>query len=183
MNQDVERWFLAEGEQLLKKVGIRPGDQVLDFGCGNGCYTIPAAMRAGEEGVVYALDRSKYALNELIREVTNRNLRNVVLLHSIEELNRALGGSRLDVLLLYDVIHSYYFTNRQRVDLFRFLAPLVNKRGIVSIFPRHMSSREIGEVEEELSSLGFRLESEMETELLHDQRNTSGRLYTFRSIT
>lgn len=46
-----------------------------------------------------------------------------------------------------------------------------------------MSSREIEDVEEGLFSLGFRLESEMETELLHDQRYASGKLYTFRKRT
>jgi cyclopropane fatty-acyl-phospholipid synthase-like methyltransferase len=39
---------------LLKKVGIWPGDLVLDFGCGRGCYTIPAAGIVGKRGVVYA---------------------------------------------------------------------------------------------------------------------------------
>lgn len=182
MNKDVERWFLEEGENLLKKVGVRPGDLVLDFGCGNGCYTIPAAKRTGERGVVYALDTRRYALKELVQEASNRNLGNVVPVHSIDELKKTLGVRRLNVLLLFDVIHHYYFSNRQRINLLRSLAPMVIDGGIVSIFPRHMGSQELEGVKNELSSLGFRLESEMETELLHDQRHASGRIYNFSKL-
>ncbi len=130
--------------------------------------------------MVYALDTSNYALKELIREASDRKLGNVVPLHSVGELKKTLGRSRLDVLLLYDVIHGYYFSNRQRMDLLRSLTPLIKKGGIISIFPRHMSSPEIEEVEQELHSLGFRHDSAMETELLHDRSYTSGRIYNFR---
>ena len=56
MTRDIERWFVAQGEELMKRVGIRPGDLVLDFGCGSGCYTIPAANPAGQ-GCIYNFRR------------------------------------------------------------------------------------------------------------------------------
>ena len=40
----------------VKDAGIRAGDVVLDFGCGLGFCTFPAADRVGQEGKVHALD-------------------------------------------------------------------------------------------------------------------------------
>ena len=39
--------------ELLKAVGIKKGQTVLDFGCGEGNYTIPAAKLVKNEGKVY----------------------------------------------------------------------------------------------------------------------------------
>jgi len=46
----------APALEVLQKAGIKTGKTVLDFGCGSGTYTIPAAKIAGEEEKVYALD-------------------------------------------------------------------------------------------------------------------------------
>ena len=49
-------WESKIGVEFLKKVGIRKDDKVFDFGCGNGNYTIPAAIIAGDKGAVFAID-------------------------------------------------------------------------------------------------------------------------------
>ena len=48
--------------EVLEKAGIERGQIVLDFGCGSGTYTLPAARIVGSEGKVYALDKDKKAL-------------------------------------------------------------------------------------------------------------------------
>jgi hypothetical protein len=152
----------------------------LDFGCGKGSYTVPAAGLVGNRGKVYAVDRSSCSLADLTQEASSRALGNVVPVRSIDELKAKLGTKSLNVVLLYDVIHSYYFTGTQRMELLRTLAVMVTHGGIVSVFPRHMSSPEIEGIERELGNLGFRMESQIESELLHDQCYTTGRLYNFR---
>jgi protein-L-isoaspartate O-methyltransferase len=179
MGEDIRHWFAGQGQRFLQKAGLRVGDAVLDFGCGRGCYTIPAAKVVGRSGVVYALERNEVILSELMREASSQNLTNIVALQSIECMKRALGGRSLDVVLLYDVIHGYYFTRAQRNNLLHTLAPEVSRNGIVSIFPRHMSSGEFEGTKRQLTSLGFALQTRMEAELLHDNRFTSGNIYTF----
>jgi cyclopropane fatty-acyl-phospholipid synthase-like methyltransferase len=179
MEQDIRRWFGEQGQRFLQKAGLRSGDIVLDFGCGRGCYTIPAAEVVGTDGVVYALDRDKHTLSELIREASSRDLQNIAPVHSIEQMTKTLGARTLDVVLLYDVIHHYYFTRKQRDDLLASLASIISLDGILSIFPQHMSIGQLEGLKKQLRTVGFMLETRMEAELLHDNRYTSGRIYTF----
>ena len=54
--------------KMLSEVGIGEGQSILDFGCGSGTYTIPAAKLVGRNGRVYALDVSQGALEKLSEE-------------------------------------------------------------------------------------------------------------------
>jgi len=182
MNRDIRRWYQGQGERLLRQVGLRHGDRVLDFGCGSGCYTIPAAKVVGPRGIVYALDKNRYLLNDLIEEASSRGLRNVLPAHSLEDLKQILGGNLLQGVLLYDVIHGFYFSERKRKSLLTEVVALVREKGLVSIFPRHMSTPEIDRTKNWLEALGFVLETELEADLLHDERFSSGRIYTFRKV-
>jgi protein-L-isoaspartate O-methyltransferase len=180
MGEDIQRWLAEQGQRFLQKAGLRAGDAVLDFGSGRGHYTIPAARVVGNRGVVYAVERNEYCLSELVREASSLKLTNIVPLRSIEVMKRFPGGRPLEVVLLYDVIHSYYFTGEQRSNLIQSLAPMVSRNGIVSIFPHHMSSGEFEGTKKQLKALGFTVQSRMEAQLLHDTRLTSGSIYTFR---
>ena len=164
----------------MERVGIRSGYRVLDFGCGKGSYTIPAAKVVGNKGGIYALDRNRFVLAKLVREAASQGLRNVVPAHSIEELKRSPGKNLLHAVLLYDVIHSYYFTSAQRRILLRSITELVGTKGLISVFPRHMSSSGIDGIKEQLRILGYVLETEITAELLHDEQYASGRIFNFR---
>ena len=65
MNKDTETWEEQEGVIFLRKIGIKIGQTVLDFGCRVGHYTIPAAEIVGNSGIVYAIDSEQQALKEL----------------------------------------------------------------------------------------------------------------------
>ncbi|OGR76343.1 MAG: hypothetical protein A2X32_00515 [Elusimicrobia bacterium GWC2_64_44] len=52
-------------EETLVKAGIKPGDVILDLGCGMGYFTFPAARMIGPKGQVYALDLSGVMLAEV----------------------------------------------------------------------------------------------------------------------
>ena len=42
--------------KLLKAAELKPGQKVLEVGCGPGFFTIPAAKLVGKEGFIYAVD-------------------------------------------------------------------------------------------------------------------------------
>jgi ribosomal protein L11 methylase PrmA len=62
---NLDRWLKHQAEKVLKDIGIEEGHVILDFGCGSGSYSIPAAKIVGKKGKIYALDKDEDALNDL----------------------------------------------------------------------------------------------------------------------
>jgi len=67
----------AHAFEILEKACIKRGKTVLDFGCGSGTYTIPAAKIVGEKGIVYALDKDKKVLDKLMQKAESVHLGNI----------------------------------------------------------------------------------------------------------
>jgi SAM-dependent methyltransferase len=61
-----------------QNAGIRPGQTVLDVGCGPGYATVDLAELVGPSGRVIAIDKSDKFLNALHSECASRNLGNVI---------------------------------------------------------------------------------------------------------
>ena len=68
----MEKWLGGKGETVLRDVGVRKSHFVLDFGCGSGNYALPAAKIVGEKGVIYALDKNRWKLDDLMRKAGSR---------------------------------------------------------------------------------------------------------------
>ena len=182
MQNEMQRWFELEGVRFLSGVGLQPNDRVLDFGCGDGVYSIPAAKLVGKEGVVFALDRDRHGLKKVMEKVEAFGISNIVTVHHPNELKRLLHGTFLDVVLLYDVIHSFYFTQRERARLIASISPMIRTEGLVSIFPRHMERDEICTITLELRERGFLMLEEKTTNLMHDGKYTCGYTIQFKKI-
>jgi ubiquinone/menaquinone biosynthesis C-methylase UbiE len=67
-NYDLTVWFFTFGreralrEKFLRLARIRPGETVLDVGCGTGTLAIAAARHAGSAGRVFGIDASRNML-------------------------------------------------------------------------------------------------------------------------
>ena len=57
MNVEVRKWIKEDRVKFLRKIDLREGQTVLDFGCGEEYYAVPAAKVARGAGKVYALDK------------------------------------------------------------------------------------------------------------------------------
>ena len=89
---DIKKWLAEHPEEerfkhqvldknpfkVLFELGIRAGNAVLDFGCGSGTYTIPAAKLVGTGGRVYALDINSKFLNKIEERAKQEGLTNIV---------------------------------------------------------------------------------------------------------
>jgi len=164
--------------KILEKAGVERGKIVLDFGCGSGTYTIPAAKIVGEEGIVYALDKDKKVLDELMQKAESAGLENIKRIDTSGDLKIPLTDESVDIVLLYDVFHSYYFS--QVADRRKFMEEVrrVSKRdAIISVWPKHMES----EAKEEIESANFYLERECSGTLIHDNEDIEkGKVLDFR---
>jgi cobalt-precorrin-6B (C15)-methyltransferase len=74
----------------ISKARLRPGDNVIDIGCGTGSLTVEASTQVSPGGLVYAIDRDKKAVALTQRNLSKFGLRNVVQLIR-GEATRALG--------------------------------------------------------------------------------------------
>lgn len=164
MESDAERWLNELAVPFLKRVGIEPNQGVLDFGCGPGFYAVPAARIVGRSGRVFALDKSAKVLGELEKRSVDEGLSNIEILQTSGELEIPLDDGRVDVCLLYDVIHSHYFTHQRRMTLLKEIQRVLKSGGLLSVYPSHMNfdtSRRLVE------SLGFECIGPMQATLLH----------------
>lgn len=91
-------------QKLLKALEVKPGQQVCDFGCGNGYHTLQLATRVGPKGTVFAVDIQEEMLDLLRQRAEPRGFTNIepVLATATDP---KLPAGKLDLLLLVDVYH------------------------------------------------------------------------------
>jgi ubiquinone/menaquinone biosynthesis C-methylase UbiE len=164
--------------EVLKGLGINKGQIVLDFGCGSGTYTVPAARIVGERGKVYALDKDKETLDRLMKEAKSAGLKNIERIGTSGELEFGLADKSIDMVLLFDVFHHFYFPEKKaRKKLLKEIHRILKTDGLISVWPKHMES----EAEDEIESADFYLEREYSGTLIHDNHDREkGQILIFR---
>lgn len=91
-------------EQTLVKAGIKPGDVVLDVGCGTGYFTFPASRMVGPKGQVCAVDISGVMLAELRSKAASQGLFNIEL-HQSAHGKLSVPAAPYTLVILSDVLH------------------------------------------------------------------------------
>jgi len=114
-----------KAEVLL--TGAKRGDVILDYGCGIGFNTIPAAEIVGKEGMVYALDIHPLAVKAVEKKIRKKGLKNVKTI--LSGLNTGLPNESVDIVLLYNVLPMVKNRPALIKELYRVLKP----GGILSI--------------------------------------------------
>ena len=188
MEIDIKEWLNREGEAFLKDIGIKKGDVILDFGCGDGPYTIPAAKVVGKEGKVYTMDKDVESINKLMEIVKTKGLKNIIPLHiKSEELKINLERESIDAVLLYDVLH--YMENLERKKIYEEIYRILKTGGLLSVYPKHRKSDEplwnlsnmrLDDVIGEINSRHFYLQRKFYKKLLHNNHYNRGYILNFR---
>jgi len=125
--------------KTLESVGVKQGQILLDFGCGTGDYSIPAAQIVGDKGLVYALDMDEASLQDLRHYAQSQQVENIKTIKTSGELKIPVENNSVDFVLLYDVLHSYYFTVSERQILYNEIFRIAKPGAIISIFPKHIN--------------------------------------------
>jgi len=171
MDADIKKWLEKDGEQFLRKIGLKEEQTVLDFGSGVGHYTIPAAKIVGSKSKVYAFDKDKNVLSKLEKAAGRFSLKNIKLINGDTKVS--LEDNSVDVVLCYDVVH--YMKNRTPIydEVRRVLKP----EGFFSIYPKHhkddyplmeLASLSLRAVIKEVEKSGFALKDKLSAECFHD---------------
>jgi ubiquinone/menaquinone biosynthesis C-methylase UbiE len=122
---------------ILKEVGIKPGFQVLDFGCGPGGYILPLAKLTGEPGKIFALDMNPAAILTVKSLAAEHKLTNLQTI--LSDGATGLPDGSIDVVLLYDVLHHLKNLDAVLTELRRIL----KADGILSVSDHHLTEEDI----------------------------------------
>lgn len=135
----IRDWFLNP-RRILEKLGIKEGQRVLDFGCGGGSYTIPAAEMVGEEGKVYALDIHPLSREYIEKKARRKGLTNITTI--LSDRDTRLPDESIDIVLLYDTIHMI----KDKRALLKELRRVMKTNGLLSILVEHMKVSDVLEI-------------------------------------
>ena len=105
----------------LTAVGIEAGMRVVDFGCGPGRYTIPAAALVGPSGEVFAVDVHPLAMKAVEKAAAKERLVNVRTVRS--DCATGLEPESVDAVLLFDALHDVEDKESALAELRRVLKP------------------------------------------------------------
>ena len=183
MDSDTQVWVIEKATGFLRRIGLKPGQIVLDFGCNRGNYTMPAATIVGERGKVYALDKDCPTLDKLQQSVTDKGITNVRCMCVSEAADIPLPPSSIDVALVYDVLHRGYFPQLdQRRRILQNVRRVLRPGGLLSLYPTHLKryAATFDSIIRETESVGFTLCGESRRKLVHDGNLVRGKLFSFR---
>ena len=185
----MEQWEQQQGVAFLRKIGIKTGQTVLDFGCRVGHYTIPAAKIVGSEGIVYAVDKEQQALNELQQKATHLNLKNIRTINSSGRIQIDLENDSTDVVLFYDVLH--YHEKKDREKLYAEAYRALKQKGLFSVYPKHtlednpimeFQNLSLSEIKQEIQNSKFAFGKKYCGLISHDDGLNQGCVLNFRKI-
>jgi len=176
MKDDLEKWLEGKGERVLRKIGIRKGQTVLDFGCGSGVYTVPVARIVSEEGIVYALDRDKRALDELMQRAELEGLRNIRRMNTSGEVEIRLDDESIDVVLLYDIFWYFPLSDPRLTKLLAEVYRISRRQALISVIPKHINSEQF---KDKMENAGFQLKKKNAETIIHDGAFERGQILNF----
>jgi ubiquinone/menaquinone biosynthesis C-methylase UbiE/uncharacterized protein YbaR (Trm112 family) len=107
---------------LLDRVGIRPGERVLELGPGPGAFTVEAARRAGPGGRLIAVDIQPRMIAQVEARVRRAGLTNVET-HVASAHSLPLPAAGIDRAFLITVLGEIPDPDRALAELHRVLAP------------------------------------------------------------
>jgi len=111
-------------DEIIRAVGLRPGEAVADIGSGGGYFAFRFAEVVGPRGTVYAADTNEDFLNFINSEARDRGITNVRTIPVPEE-GVELPEKSLDMIFTRNVYHHL----KNRAEYFRKLSGLLKPGG------------------------------------------------------
>ena len=107
-------FWMHDPEVVFDALALKPGDHFLDLGCGPGEYSIYAATRVGDSGVVHALEKWGYMVEGLKQEAQAQGLNNLKPMTADITEPLPIEDKSIDVCLLSTVLHIFGLSRIER---------------------------------------------------------------------
>ncbi len=129
-------------ERIIAQIGLQPGFQVGDLGCGTGYMSFAASRAVGSKGRVYAVDVQKSVLEQVKKEAQVEGITNIITVWSDLEVPGAtqIAAASLDAVLLVNIL----FLVKDKNAVFAESRRLLKKGGILLVVDWFPGSTGIG---------------------------------------
>ena len=107
---------------------VQEGQTFLDYGCGTGCFTIPAARIVNARGKVYALDYFPRQLEMVKERAGQEGLTNIETI--LSDSKTGLPDKCVDVIWMCDVLHEV----KERRAVLEELHKVLRREGVLAIY-------------------------------------------------
>src|SRR5229473_4803707 len=102
--EDPKRDERLQPDRIMDILGIKEGSSVADIGAGSGWFTVRAARRVGNGGIVYAVDINRDYLHYIEKRSKRESLANIRVILSKED-DPLLPEKSVDAVLLLKTYH------------------------------------------------------------------------------
>ncbi|TQD27651.1 class I SAM-dependent methyltransferase [Methanolobus vulcani] len=99
-------FWMHDPELIFNELDLKKGEVFLDFGCGTGDYSIHAAEKIGETGLVYAIDIKKELIDNLVQRTEKAGLENLIAIVSDAREQLPFEDKSIDLCLISTVLHT-----------------------------------------------------------------------------
>lgn len=129
------RQLLQNPYKILSHL-VTSGMTVLDYGCGNGFFSIPLSKMVGNTGKVYSVDIQEEMLDQLRIKIASSNISNITMIHA--------GYEKLNLPPLLDLAIAVYVVHEipDKVSFLKEMLELLHPKGkLLMIEPDFIVSR------------------------------------------
>ena len=102
--EDPKRDEKLQPNRIMDILGIKEGSSVADIGAGSGWFTVRAARRVGNDGIVYAVDINHDYLDYIEKRARRENLANIHVILGKDD-DPLLPDKSVDAILLLKTYH------------------------------------------------------------------------------
>jgi len=142
-------------DSVMDTLGITLGKSVADIGAGSGFFTVLAARRVGDKGIVYAVDINPEAIQYIDSRLKKADLHNVKTV--LSKADDPLLPAPVDAVLLLKTYHEI----AEPIVLFRNLRHSLAKEAKVGVIDRNGNGTDHGVgrdvVVREMQEAGYKL--------------------------